>query len=289
MKLLAFLVSLICGLVFFVDAAAQTADVQKVIETEKAFAAASDAAGMKRAFLEFLADDSVMFAPEALNGKQYFRARADNLPATLAWRPVFADVSANGVLGYTTGYGEFRPNGRASEPVFYSDFATVWRRQADGNYRAVLDIGISRGAKPGETADKIVASSPPEVISSAGNKTSAADFVNAFYDDAAEKGLTRTYRKFADAAVRFLRDGAPTISGKAAAPAEPGKTKVSFGKNMTLQSADNLAYAVTTYQFKDKAGKATETGNLVQIWKRQANGDWRIVLDAMSLIPIEKP
>ncbi len=47
---------------------------------------------------------------------------------------------------------------------------------------------------------------------------------------------------------------------------------------MTLSSAGDLAYSVTTFQLKDGAGKITEQGNSVQIWKLRSDGKWQIVL-----------
>lgn len=277
-KIFAVLIFVVCAAA---HAAAQT-DLQKLIDTEKSFAAASDARGMKRAFLEFLADDAVMFAPNVVNGKEYFRARPDDAPATLSWYPIFADVSSNGALGYTTGRGEYRAKGAADEQVFYSDFATVWRRESNGNYRAVLDIGVSHG-KPA-AADRTV-SSPPDAERFSGTaKTPAAQFVNRFYDAATISGLEKAYKKFAAEDARFLREGKFPVLGRADAPIEPKKTKITFGKRMTLQSADDLAYSVTTYEIKDAAGKTTEKGNSVQIWKLKRDGEWRIVLDVLASV-----
>ncbi len=52
---------------------------------------------------------------------------------------------------------------------------------------------------------------------------------------------------------------------------------------MTLQSAGDLAYAVTTYELKSDA-KTIEKGNIVQIWK-YFRGKWQIVMDIFSPIP----
>ncbi len=276
---------LIFALAFFVDASAQT-DLQRLVETEKSFAAASHANGIKRAFLAFLADDGIVFAPAAVNGKERFGARPDDSPATLSWYPVFADVSSNGVLGYTTGRGEYRAKGNADAQAFYSEFATVWRRQADGNYRVALDIGVSHD-KPASD-DQTVSYSPQTENFSGENKPTAADFVNSFYDAATAKGLKKAYKTFAAADARFLREGKFPILGKANAPVEAKKNKISFGKQMTLQSAGDLAYAVTTYQLADGAGKIIEQGNSVQVWKLRSDGNWRIVLDVQSRIPLEQ-
>ncbi len=105
MKTLLILIIVFCATSIF---AQSRVDLEKVVETEKAFARFADEKGIKPAFLEFLADDGVMFNPQQINGKELWLSRPES-PALLSWYPVFADVSSNGVLGYTTGEGEYRP------------------------------------------------------------------------------------------------------------------------------------------------------------------------------------
>ena len=73
-----------------------------LIDTERRFAAASATLGMKAAFLQFLDDDSILFRPHPVNGKEYTAARPD-APIRLTWEPTRADTSRAGDLGYTTG------------------------------------------------------------------------------------------------------------------------------------------------------------------------------------------
>src|SRR5262249_39536644 len=72
--------------------------------------------------------------------------------AQLVWTPEFADISAAGDLGYTTGPWERRPGaGQGGAPAF-GHFVTLWRKQADGKWKAALDIGISHPMVPRPTA-----------------------------------------------------------------------------------------------------------------------------------------
>ncbi len=119
---------------------------------------------------------------------------------------------------------------------------TVWRRQADGNYKAVIDFGISHD-KPAsvETSWK----SPNYVVKSVGeNKPVASNAANSFFDAAAEKGLSNAYKTFAADDVRLLRDGRFPILGKenAISEAKKEKSKIAFGSRMTMQSAGDFAY-----------------------------------------------
>ena len=256
-------------------------DLEKLVETEQSFAQAAAEKGIKPAFLEFLADDGILFRPNAVNGKESWLARPAS-PALLSWYPTFVDVSSNGVLGYTTGPGEYRPNGKADTTVYYSEYATLWRRQPDGNFKAVVDIGISHDKPP--TADTSWTSPKVTEKITDGNKTLAANAMNLFFDTATTKGLDKAYKLFAAEDVRFLRDEKFPILGKNNALAEvKNKPKISFGKNVTIQSAGDLAYLNTTYQLK-KGDKIIEQGNIMQIWKLRG-GKWQIVLDIFAPIP----
>src|SRR5438128_4856754 len=85
-----------------------------LVEMEHAFTKAAATKGTRDAFLEFLADDGILFQPGPVNGKKLWSERQPR-KGLLSWEPVLADVSRAGDLGYTTGPWEFRPNGPADQ------------------------------------------------------------------------------------------------------------------------------------------------------------------------------
>lgn len=262
----------------------RNADLEKLVAAEKSFAEAVETKGINAAFIEYLTDDGVMFDPHQVNGRELWRSRPDS-PASLVWYPTFVDVSSNGALGYTTGPGEYRPKGKSDSTVYYSEYVTVWRRQPDGSYKAAMNVGISHD-KSTTAAD--TAWTSPKVVEKIAeeNKPIAANAMSAFFDAAATKGLNRAYKTFAAEDARFLREGKLPVKGKANALAENKISgKIIFGKQMTLQSAGDLGYAVTTYETRN-GDKITEKGNVVQIWKI-IGGKWQIVLDVLAQIPLK--
>src|SRR5689334_23177618 len=118
-----------------------------VASSERAFAKASVEHGMRAAFLEYFADDGVNFAPGPGNTKARFRARPEGIePFVLDWHPAIAAVARASDLGFTT--GPFTITGRAPavrEPT-QGMFFSVWRRQPDGNWRVIIDGGVSTSA-----------------------------------------------------------------------------------------------------------------------------------------------
>jgi ketosteroid isomerase-like protein len=113
-----------------------------LVQMEHDFAKAAAAKGTRDAFLEFLADDGILFQPGTVNGKKWWTERPPR-KGLLSWTPIFADVARSGDLGYTTGPWEFRPNGPDDKPVAFGQYFTIWKKQNDGSWKAVLDRGVS--------------------------------------------------------------------------------------------------------------------------------------------------
>ena len=65
--------------------------LQAMIDQERAFAKLAVEKGTRDAFLEYLADESLLFTPGPTPGKLYYKNRPA-LPMKLRWVPEFADV-----------------------------------------------------------------------------------------------------------------------------------------------------------------------------------------------------
>ncbi|HYM82282.1 MAG TPA: nuclear transport factor 2 family protein [Candidatus Limnocylindria bacterium] len=113
-----------------------------LVAAERAFAAASVKNGMRDAFLFYLADDGILFRPGPVNGRSLWAPRA-NSKATLDWAPSYAEVSALGDMGFTTGPWELRGPPGDKEPPSYGHFVSVWKRGSDTPWKVAVDIGIS--------------------------------------------------------------------------------------------------------------------------------------------------
>jgi len=124
------------------------AALDSLIAAERAFARTSVESGMKTAFVENLAENSVVFRPGPINGFKAWQSR----PATearLEWAPDFAEIAGSGDFGFTSGPWAFAPKPDAA-PVAFGTFVTVWRRSSAGRWKVELDIGASH---PGSRAD----------------------------------------------------------------------------------------------------------------------------------------
>jgi ketosteroid isomerase-like protein len=107
----------------------------------------ADSGGPAVAFSRWIADDGMMLGARAapVRGPEQVREAFATFPATghFAWAPIEAltKASADGSLGFTIGEARI-----AATPaqVTYSKYLTIWRRETDGRYRWVFDIGSDR-------------------------------------------------------------------------------------------------------------------------------------------------
>jgi ketosteroid isomerase-like protein len=277
--------SLLClCLVGFAAAAVcgQTA-LQKLVDSEHAFAEMAAKEGTPAAFLAYMTDDASVFNPDIANAKKAWTGRKNN-GSLLSWAPNYADISSNGLMGYTTGNWEFRPKGKDDTPSAFGEFITIWMRQPAGTYKWVVDIGIAHAKPDKYSTDWVTAkdrSSDPNK-----NGSSAADTANGFIEIADRQDLKKAYSSYVAEDVRLYRENEFPVIGKKAAIKRIGaeKGKINFAHKSSFFGAADLSYSLSTYTRTHSSGKVIEKGNYMQIWKLK-NGKWKIVLDIFKPVP----
>lgn len=130
---------------------------EDMMAADRAFSDMSLKSGAHAAFLAFMADDVRLFdgAHPPILGKAaaavYYADVEKKNPngektSKLEWTPVEADASPDGVLGWTRGtwiYSGTKKDGTKQKVTGY--YVTGWKRQKDGKYKFVLDIGGTDG------------------------------------------------------------------------------------------------------------------------------------------------
>jgi len=123
---------------------------QAMAAADRAFARFSaDSGGPAGAFSRWIADDGMMLGARAVpvRGPEQAQRAFASFPSTgrFEWGPVdsLAVASRDGSLGFTV--GEARIAATPSD-VAHSKYLTVWRRESDGRYKFVFDIGSDRPA-----------------------------------------------------------------------------------------------------------------------------------------------
>jgi len=117
----------------------------RVRAADIAFEKRSEEAGAAQAFKEFMDEtDGLQFGSGAptRGAEAIFKAMGGAAPpkSTLQWTPVDAWGSRGGDMGVTTGTWKFTPFG-ATSPLVTGRYVTVWRRNAHGDWKCLIDIG----------------------------------------------------------------------------------------------------------------------------------------------------
>jgi ketosteroid isomerase-like protein len=117
---------------------------KEVLDTELAFAAMAVEEGIESAFLHYASPLAVLNRNnKAITGRDAFKSFFSNpvwKNARLEWKPVYVDAAASGDLAYTWGTYQFSVTD-SSGTITESNgiFHTVWKRQADGQWKFVWD------------------------------------------------------------------------------------------------------------------------------------------------------
>lgn len=117
------------------------AALEEMVQTDQAFSEASSKMGMKKAFLEFIADDAVLLRPGYLpiieGDVIKFLNNQEDTSFTMTWEPKGADMSAAHDLGFT--YGVYKV--ATKDTTLRGTYLSIWRKQKDGKWKFVLDTG----------------------------------------------------------------------------------------------------------------------------------------------------
>jgi uncharacterized protein (TIGR02246 family) len=135
-----------CQLCSTRSAAAREADVKALRAADAAWCQAYTTRDLDKA-LSFYADDAVMLAPNApaVTGRESFRAGIRKFLAdpnfAIHWEATRVEVAQSGDLGYTQGTLTYTMTDPGTSKPFSdkAKYLAVWKKQADGNWRAVED------------------------------------------------------------------------------------------------------------------------------------------------------
>lgn len=263
------------------------AEYQSLINTERAFAKKSMDTNPKEAFLAYIADDAVLFAPYPGPGKELWQ----KLPVpqyTLDWWPTVADISRSADLGWTT--GPFIVSFQNGKKIF-GFYSTVWRKQADGTWRFVTDMGATKPEESPRSGDpgpldpaKLEKFTTPTDPKEADAALTAADKA---LGETAGNGLEEAYKPLLADDVRLMRQEHAPFLGKEAAmlrlSEEKGSKFSSIPSGGGSSRAGDLGYVYGTYE---RRGERLEGGSYVRIWRREPGEPWKLVLEVLSPRPM---
>lgn len=273
--------------------AAIPAALQEMAETERAFANRAREVTVREAFIEFFADESVAFEPDPTPARESLRKRTQ--PQTpgfqLLWEPRFGDIAASGDLGYLTGPTETIVPG---QPVRYGNYFSVWKRQANGEFRVILDLGGGTPRRaayaPGFTRAASTGTwKGVDATPIADASLLAAD--KAFSAAVAIQGPAPAYAAAMHADARFQRIGFEPITSRLGA-VEWLQTHVKAWATEPMKvetaASGDLGYTWGKYDVTPTNGQSY-AGYYVRVWTRKADGTWQVVAEVATPPPPVTP
>jgi ketosteroid isomerase-like protein len=262
-----------------------------MVDAERAFAARAKVIGWKQAFLEYFADAAVGFdGDNAGPAKDQIRQQPDPpKELQLLWEPRYGDVAASGELGWLTGPSTTINPTRNNGMPRYGNYASVWKRQAGGSYKVVMDVGIpTPSAVP--FAPGFVRAPQTDRFTGRDELDTATRMRRLFTADAALTKAAMTSRANAyqgrlASGARLHYPGTLPLTGEAAIigwlrtqPAlSAGDTK--FAE--VAQSAD-LGYTWGSYATPATGANPAEKGFYLRVWTRERDGAWKVALDVLQ-------
>lgn len=278
----------VCLLLAAVLTAAATAQeipdsLRTMADTEREFARAATVKGVRDAFLEFFADDSIALTPKPVPAKQGLRKQQPRpfSESGIIWEPRAGDVSASGELGWLTGPATFT-TGAEAKPTGYGCYLSIWRKQPDGRWRVFIDIGAS--------APEAVTFAPGFTRTGLdrpyrGNDSSEVATARLLESDRrlneqiAASGAETAYRQVLTSRSRLHRQGrVPTVGIEAIVSwlaSADGRLTAETGSGEAAQSGD---FGFTYGAYRRDGGKP-EFGPYLRVWSRDASGRWWVMAD----------
>ncbi|MBD0326427.1 MAG: nuclear transport factor 2 family protein [Pyrinomonadaceae bacterium] len=279
----------------------QSPALSSLVAAERAFARTSVEKGIRDSFLEFFADDGINFQPHPTKTREAYLSRpapAARPPLTLNWEPVWADVSAAGDLGYTTGPYTLTDNSHEHRPTRHGYYFSIWKRQPDGNWKVALDLGTQNPApqspQPSFYAPAAVRLKKSDAkISQDEVRAALVDLERKFQREARAHGFLKAFPVYLTSESRLHRQQMLPLIGKDAIIAYLSQRPLSLvweTIRADIAESGDLGYAYGIYELRDnpESVKAIEKGYYVRVWKRRANGKWTVALDVTSPLPPEQ-
>jgi ketosteroid isomerase-like protein len=263
-------------------ATGQTPDPMALVESERAFARDVAELGIRDGFLAHLAESSVVFQAGPVDGRASYEARPKT-ESKLAWDPVYAEISAGGDLGWTTGPWTFRPG--EGEPVAAAGhYVSLWRMGEDGVRRVELDVGIVHDPVPKPTADPD-ARLLTEGVNPTGDPVADLEEADRELSADAVEDVAAAYAAHATPDLRVYRMGSLPAIGQSALDLAAARGAFVWEPAGAAASANGDVGYTHGRARSPGADPVADPNGYLRIWRRDGEGTWRLALDLADVPP----
>ena len=259
--------------------------VEDARAADAAFAALAAEIGHHAAFIEYLADDAVLFRPEAVSGQEWL-ATHEPAGGRLEWSPAAAAAGCTAALAVTTGPWRYS-NSEGGEPVA-GHYLSVWRLDGQSQWRVVLDQGVDHaGAVPAEQPQAAVARFWPGAregkCAGRGDLDGLAEAEMRLNEQVARRGLLPALQRTADEGALVYRDDVapgPLSGMQPSVDAAFGPGTVARTVGTVFEPDTDLAVTHGVLQSPDGSERAL----FVRVWNRDGRR-WQVAIDMRTPLP----
>lgn len=232
---------------------------------------------MRVAFLANFADDGMFVRGGWKVSNDFLRDRPAP-PIVLDWHPQYVETAPSGEMGLSTGPWTITSKKDPSDPATHGQYVSVWKREGQGPWKVVVDLGIGHPQQALWSAP-LEARTSPTVTGSGG---SLADAEARFCAESLAHGARAAYRAAGADDVRFYRQGHAPVKGREAVLAAPAMVDDKLAwtvERMEIARSGDFGYARGHYAAAATPG--APAGWYLRVWRREASG-WRVVMDVTN-------
>ncbi len=260
--------------IFLSSSAISQRSIDGMIQTEKNFADTSLIVSTRDAFIKYVDPAGIVFDKgKPVNGLSFYKDH-ERIPGILTWKPEYAEISSTNDFGYTTGPWKYYENTLTEDPEAQGHFITVWHLTKEGEWRFLIDFGISYNEEQKAMPIKKVNTKKVKVKNNELETLKEAEqrFIKSYTD----KGI-KAYKDFLSSKSRLNYKGfLPAINSKERKPLlESLPANIQYTIRGSGESSDqDLGYVYGTEKVND------EEDGYLRIWRREKKG-WKIAVEVL--------
>jgi len=179
----------------------------------------------------------------------------------------------------------------------HSNYFSVWKRERDGSFKVVMDVGTQTPSPVPYPTGVTRAPHANRFTGDYDDTTPPLGTADSLLNTALRSGQARAYRNRLADGVRFHRQNALPIVGQAAAlkwlAAQPSYSNAEAQYAESARSGD-LGYTWGTYSMASRravvapGGRGAQqkldaqVGFYLRVWVRERNGQWKVAVDVLQ-------
>jgi ketosteroid isomerase-like protein len=272
---------------FSLSAISQTkVEVGTVVSAEENFNKLVERKGIKDGFLAVADPEGIVFKPNAVKINDFYNG-IDKQPGKLSWQPKFARISANGDLGFTAGPYVYQ-NGKTDDDKVYGDYVSIWRLDADGKFKLLVDLGIQHPEPEQNVVTDFKEPDPAKQKAPSKDPFAGKNILTATdktFNHSLSLSALAAYKEFLSPEARYYFPGFEPMTGTDKILKFLDNEGISISAetvNVGRSTSNDLAYTYGTARIKK--GNIVNNYNYVRVWEIDATHKWNMLLEIFSTV-----